>query len=633
MSVLQLARTDSPSRARALVFEDARSVALLKRLERIAASGIAVLVTGETGTGKEIVARHVHLASARADRPFVAVNCGALSPALMESELFGHEKGAFTGALGAKPGWFEVAHGGTLFLDEVGDLPLGAQVKLLRVLQEREVVRIGARRPIPVDVRVIAATNVGLASAVAEGRFRSDLYYRLDVGHLAISPLRERPGDILPLAKHFLAVYAEQQGLTGAAFSPGAIRHLMAHLWPGNIRELENAIQRALAVCTDAVVTEDDLRSPSAPPSRAAAYPVTSPIAHPAAHRPEASAPAKDAQAALEAALLAWFEEPEPDLYRKIEDTVFRTAYAASDRNQLAAARLLGISRNVVRARLMQQGLLAPSVRSRPGAMRVRIGYQNFGVLARLKSTRGLDPIFAAHDANVEWIECATGMHVVDGLAAGALDLGVVGEAPPVFAQADRAPLVYLASEPPAPEAEAIVVHEPSGIHSLTDLQGRTLALSRGANVVYFVVRALEEAGLSIDDVELRTLAPADAHGAFARKEVDAWAIWNPMLASLRTSMPARVLRDARGLAPNRAFYMGRRDFADAHPEIVDAFLGQVAEVGGDARTIDAEVMASQQHIADTFHRLKFIPRPVRVREAVWMRPRPAAFPARSAGR
>src|SRR4051812_31770352 len=201
MSVLTLPSSaiSPPWRAKAMVFEDPRSAALRARIERLAPSEATVLVIGETGTGKEIVARHIHALSRRADRPFLAVNCGAFAESLIESELFGHERGAFTGAVADKRGWFEAAHGGTLFLDEVGDLSPGAQAKLLRVLQEREVVRLGSHRTIPVDVRLVAATNVELAGAVAAGRFRLDLLYRLAVAQLTIAPLRERPLDILPL--------------------------------------------------------------------------------------------------------------------------------------------------------------------------------------------------------------------------------------------------------------------------------------------------------------------------------------------------------------------------------------------------------------------------------------------------
>ncbi|MFA6068718.1 MAG: sigma 54-interacting transcriptional regulator, partial [Janthinobacterium sp.] len=212
-----------------------------------------VLITGETGTGKELIARHVHGLSGRAEQTFVAINCGAFSETLVESELFGYEKGAFTGAQQGKPGWFETASGGTLFLDEIGDLPLAMQVKLLRVRQEREVVRLGARRAIPIDERLIAATNVDLAEAVRAGRFREDLYYRLQVIGLPLRPLRERPGDIMPLTRHFMAIYAQRLHLGEVELGPDAQQALLAYPWPGNIRELENVIHRALLVCRSGV--------------------------------------------------------------------------------------------------------------------------------------------------------------------------------------------------------------------------------------------------------------------------------------------------------------------------------------------------------------------------------------------
>src|SRR5262245_39272395 len=210
------------SRATALVFEDPKSKALLQHLRRVAPSNASIVIAGETGTGKELVARYVHDESERNTGPFVAVNCAAFSESLVESELFGHERGAYTGAVSAKAGWFEAAHGGTLFLDEIGDLPLAMQVKLLRVLQEREVVRVGSRQPIPIDVRLIAATNINLEEAVAAGHFRTDLYYRINVATLRLLPLRERPGDILPLAEHFLRTYRNRLGCTAAIFTPEA---------------------------------------------------------------------------------------------------------------------------------------------------------------------------------------------------------------------------------------------------------------------------------------------------------------------------------------------------------------------------------------------------------------------------
>ncbi len=247
-------------RATAQVFEDPKSRALLAHIQQVAPSEASVLIIGETGTGKELVARHIHNLSARRNRPFVAVNCGAFSESLVEAELFGHEKGAFTGALGAKAGWFEEADGGTLFLDEIGDLPMAIQVKLLRVLQEREVVRLGSRKSIPIDVRVLAATNVQLEKAINAGHFREDLYYRLDVVSLELSPLRERPGDILPLTRHFIDTYSQRLGYGPITLSPEAEHKLKGYSWPGNIRELENVIHHTLLICRNGLIERDDLR-------------------------------------------------------------------------------------------------------------------------------------------------------------------------------------------------------------------------------------------------------------------------------------------------------------------------------------------------------------------------------------
>jgi len=228
-------------------------------IEQAARLDITVLLTGETGTGKELAARAVHLNSARRERPFVAVNCGALPTELVESELFGHGKGAFTGAAQAKAGLFEEAHGGTLFLDEVGELPLSAQVKLLRVLQEKEVRRVGETRPIHVDVRVVAATHRDLRAAAAQGRFREDLFYRLNVFPVQLPPLRERKEDISLLAAHLLEKHCKAMGRTLEGMTPEALRVLMGYPWPGNVRELENALMRAVAVASGPHVTERDL--------------------------------------------------------------------------------------------------------------------------------------------------------------------------------------------------------------------------------------------------------------------------------------------------------------------------------------------------------------------------------------
>ncbi len=228
-------------------------------IEQAARLDITVLLTGETGTGKELAARAVHLNSARRERPFVAVNCGALPTELVESELFGHGKGAFTGAAQAKAGLFEEANGGTLFLDEVGELPLSAQVKLLRVLQEREVRRVGETRPVQVDVRVVAATHRDLRAEAAQGRFREDLFYRLNIFPVQLPPLRERKEDIPLLAAHLLDKHCKTMGRTLEGMTPEALRALMGYPWPGNVRELENAIMRAVAVATGPAVTERDL--------------------------------------------------------------------------------------------------------------------------------------------------------------------------------------------------------------------------------------------------------------------------------------------------------------------------------------------------------------------------------------
>jgi sigma-54-specific transcriptional regulator len=331
-------------------------------MEQVAPSEATVLVTGETGTGKEIVARQIHQLSRRASGPFVAVNCGAFSENLVESELFGHEKGAFTGALGAKAGWFEAAHNGTLFLDEIGDLPLALQVKLLRVLQEGEVVRVGSRQPIRIDVRLVAATNVDLHEAMSAGHFREDLFYRLNVAAVPIPPLRERGGDILPLSEYFLDVYQRRLGVPGVELTRGAVDKLHTHTWPGNIRELENAIHHALLVCRDSRIIADDIRvTPPALPRLKA--PPLAERAGGSRSQPPPLPPPPTALARLESALIDLFEENVPNLHERIEETLMRAAYRYCDSNQLQTARLLGISRNVVRARLIQHGELHGTLR------------------------------------------------------------------------------------------------------------------------------------------------------------------------------------------------------------------------------------------------------------------------------
>ena len=225
--------------------------AVRRAVARVAPTGATVLILGETGTGKELIARSIHEQSHRRDRAFVAVNCAALAPGLIASELFGHEAGAFTGAIRQRVGRIEQADGGTLFLDEVGEMPTEAQVALLRVLQERTVERVGSGHPIAVDVRIVAATNRSLSAAVKECRFREDLFFRLNVFPITIPPLRDRPGDIAALAAHFAQHFAAEHGRPVPRITPGTLATLAVHNWPGNVRELQNLIERAV-IMTDA---------------------------------------------------------------------------------------------------------------------------------------------------------------------------------------------------------------------------------------------------------------------------------------------------------------------------------------------------------------------------------------------
>ena len=241
------------------VAEEPASRQLLELAARVARSDSTVLISGESGTGKEVLARFIHQHSPRADKAFIAINCAAIPDNMLEATLFGHEKGAFTGAIAAQPGKFELAQGGTILLDEISEMPLGLQAKLLRVLQEREVERVGARKPMSLDIRVLATTNRDLQGDVAAGRFREDLYYRLSVFPLAWRPLRERRGDILPLAERLLLKYIRKMNMPPVRFSPQASQYLREHAWPGNVRELDNAIQRALILQQGGTIAPQDL--------------------------------------------------------------------------------------------------------------------------------------------------------------------------------------------------------------------------------------------------------------------------------------------------------------------------------------------------------------------------------------
>jgi len=368
-------------RAKALLFYDPVSLHLLRQIERIAPTDACVLIAGETGTGKELIARHLHLLSGRKG-PFVAVNCGAFSESLIDAELFGHEAGAYTGALQSRAGWFETADQGTLFLDEIGDLPLHLQVKLLRVLQEQQVVRIGARKPVALNVRLIAATNVPLERAVQAGKFRADLFYRLRVAFIQAAPLRERQGDILPMANHFIQLYQRRLGVGTIELSADARQALHDYAWPGNIRELENVIHYALIVAQGGIIDVSDLSFTDA--SGIADKPLLAHIPH-ASDNSQASpqaiveqirapqsahstnsplSPTPDTSNAgtpmqnIEAFCTELVASASSNLYHTLEQTVIKVAYIHCKGNQVQTAKTLGISRNTLRTLLRRYDFL-----------------------------------------------------------------------------------------------------------------------------------------------------------------------------------------------------------------------------------------------------------------------------------
>ncbi len=315
--------------------EDVAFTRVIDQAQLVAPGDTTVLLLGETGTGKELLARLVHQESRRSRGPFVAVNCASLPESLVESELFGHEKGAFTGALGRKPGKFEIANRGSLFLDEIADLPLAAQAKLLRVLQDGQVQRVGGTQAVGVDVRVIAATNRNLESSVAEGVFRADLFYRLNVFPIRIPPLRDRPGDIVLLARHFLGQFATKLRRPPLEFAPEALQRLRGHLWPGNVRELQNVVERAVILARDRVVSADAIAIPTAA--------VTPP--------PELQPPET------------------PETLAAVESRAIRAALEGANwriSGPLGAARILGLKPTTLHARMKRQGIrrAVPSTRA-----------------------------------------------------------------------------------------------------------------------------------------------------------------------------------------------------------------------------------------------------------------------------
>jgi sigma-54 dependent transcriptional regulator len=361
------ANSEPPSvKTKDLLCADPRSQTVLKQLDRLAPTDATVLIVGETGTGKEVAARYIHERSGSRG-PFVAVNCGALSESLVEAELFGHEAGAFTGAQHARAGWFEVAQGGTLFLDEIGDMPLYLQVRLLRVLQERQVVRIGSRKPIPVDVRLIAATNIDLEQAVQSRQFRRDLYYRLNVAPVELPPLRERRADILPLARNLIERHRFKLGLTQATLTPAAEEALLTHHWPGNIRELENVIHLGLIMSAAGRIDAVDLklsRTDRLAASPAAATAATaSADAIPALDTPQTHETKLDM---LGEGMRRLLHSDRDGVYQEVERLLLTTAFEHCAGNQVRTAKRLGVSRNVVRAQLKRFGLIPDMERPAP---------------------------------------------------------------------------------------------------------------------------------------------------------------------------------------------------------------------------------------------------------------------------
>jgi two-component system nitrogen regulation response regulator GlnG len=317
---------------------------IFKTVGKVAARDVSVLITGESGTGKELVARAIHAASKRAEAPYVPVNTAAIPRELLESELFGHERGAFTGAIAARVGRFREAHRGTLFLDEIGDMPVDLQAKLLRVLQSGEVTPVGARETEHVDVRIIAATHRDLDAAVREGRFREDLLYRLRVVPLHIPPLRERRDDIALLAEHFVSRYAEELGTGRRVLAPAALERLETHDWPGNVRELENSIKRALVLASGDVLAPEDFAFLTSMPAGA-------------------SGPG-DLVERVESEVAAALDSGASDVYRlileRVEKPLLEAVLAHTDGNQIRAAAILGINRNTLRKKIVELGIPLP---------------------------------------------------------------------------------------------------------------------------------------------------------------------------------------------------------------------------------------------------------------------------------
>ena len=317
-----------------IIGKNARMQEIYRLIEKVAPTPASVLITGESGTGKELVARAIHVNSPREKGPFISVNCAALPETLLESELFGHERGAFTGATALRKGRFELADSGTLFLDEIGDIPLPLQSKLLRVLQERSFERVGGDRSINVDVRIITATNRDLKNEVDEGRFREDLYYRLNVLHIHMPPLRERADDIPMLTEHFINKFAKMLSKPDLRISGEALRYLVGLPWAGNVRELENTIERAAILCSNDVIKPEDVHPDMVSEKEETCW-----------------SPDVDLEKFLPANL------PLPDVLSGVEERMVKRALEEADYVQARAAEALGITKSLLQYKIKKYNL------------------------------------------------------------------------------------------------------------------------------------------------------------------------------------------------------------------------------------------------------------------------------------
>ncbi|MBL0878821.1 sigma-54-dependent Fis family transcriptional regulator [Serratia ureilytica] len=623
------------------VLIDPASLALQSVLDRLAPTDATVLIVGETGTGKEVVARYLHHHSVRRHRPFLAVNCGALTESLAEAELFGHEKGAFTGAVGTHQGWFEATEGGTLLLDEIGELNLSLQVKLLRVLQEREITRVGSRKPLKIDVRVIAATHVDLAGAIRQRRFREDLYYRLNVAAVTLPPLRQRPEDIPALTRHFLALYARRLGRPPLQLTVEAQQALLDYPWPGNVRELENTLHNAVLLSLEGPIAPQQLR-------------LTQRLTDHGGGGDDA----------IDRFVQQQLQGDGTQLYQRVLDALVRNAFERSGGNQLQAAALLGVSRNTLRTHLAHLGLIKPRRRSARAPAHssaisaaplpereLRIGYQKFGNLGVLKARQSLEQHFAAQRISVLWSEFPAGPQLLHALDGDEIDFGTTGEVPPIFAQAQGNALVYVGFEPPAPQSVAMVVPQDSPIRSAADLRGKRIALNKGSNVHYLLLQMLDEQGMTLNDVRIVYAPPKYPLSATDLQAVDAWMMWDPLLSDAQRSRELRVIADGTQRVLNQQFYLARREFAERSGDLLQPLMQALQHTGRyiaaqpreaarhlsdelglasaslelalsrrshEIRAMDLQVIRQQQSIADRFYALGLLPKAIAVREAVW---------------